>query len=61
MLLDISQVTILSTIKVKEVMFAFLANAIGMYNVSFSASFIAIHLQNQYRVGDAEMGNYFLI
>lgn len=61
MLLDIGQVTILSTLKVKDVLFAFLANAIGMYNVCFSASFIAIHLHRRYQVSDAAMGNYFLV
>jgi hypothetical protein len=43
------------------VVFAFLANAIGMYNVCFSSSFIAIRLHDKYSVSDAAMGDYFLV
>ena len=61
MLIKSDQVTILSTLKIKAVIFAFIANAIGMYNVCFSGSFIAIHFSKVYDVSDTEMGNYFII
>lgn len=47
--------------RIKAVVFAFLANAIAMYNVSFFSSFLAIRLKEQYAVKDENMGYYFAI
>lgn len=47
--------------KIKDVVFAFLANAIAMYNVSFFSSFLAIRLHDKYKVADGNMGYYFAI
>lgn len=59
--IELDDVTILSTMKIKAVVFAFLANAIAMYNVSFFSSFLAIRLKDQYGVADKNMGYYFAI
>jgi len=42
MLIGIDGVTIKSTLMVKDVVFAFIANAIAMFNISFFSSFLAI-------------------
>jgi hypothetical protein len=46
MLIGIDDVTIISTLKQKEVVFAFLANAIAMFNISFFSSFLAFRFHD---------------
>ena len=46
MLISEDDVTIMSTLKIKAVVFAFLANAIAMFNVSFFSSFLAIRFHD---------------
>lgn len=41
-LLKIEEITIGKTIRNKDVVFAFMANALGMFNISFFSSFLAI-------------------
>lgn len=61
MLIGVNDVTILSTFKQKEVFFAFLANAIGMFNISFFSTFLSIRYNNEYGVSETNMGYYYLI
>ena len=61
MLIRKEKVTILSALKVKETTFAFVASGIGMYNVSFFSSFIAIHFAQRYDISEHTMGYYFAI
>lgn len=61
MLIAIDDVTIMSTLKEKSVTFAFIANAIAMFNISFFSSFLAIRFHDKYDISDSNMGYYFAI
>ena len=61
MLIKVENVTIISAIDIKEVAFAFVASGIGMFNVSFFSSFIAIHFSKVYGVSEKTMGYYFAL
>ena len=61
MLIGIDDVTIMSTLKVRSVTFAFIANAVAMFNISFFSSFLAIRFHKKYNISDANMGYYFAI
>jgi hypothetical protein len=61
MLIGIDDLTIMSTLKVKSVIFAFIANAIAMFNISFFSSFLAIRFHDKYDISDENMGYYFAI
>ena len=44
-----------------EVVFAFSANAVAMYNVGFFNSFLAVELTKVYGIPSVDMGYYFSI
>jgi len=54
-------ITILSTLKIKAVVFAFLAQSMAMYNIGFFTSFFAIRLKSYYGIPVSQIGYYFAI
>lgn len=59
-LLHIKDIKILTILKCREAVFAFAANAIGMYNVSFFTPFLSVQLKG-YNFTDTEIGYCFLL
>jgi len=51
----------MQVLQCRDVVFAFCANAVAMYNVGFFNSFLAVELTDAYDIDSADMGYYFSI
>lgn len=51
----------MQVLECREVVFAFGANAVAMYNVGFFNSFLAVELTGVYGIPSQDMGYYFSI
>lgn len=60
-LLEEKDVSMLQILKSKDVVFAFIACGVGMYNVSFFTVFLALHLEKTFEVSAGHMGYYFAL
>ena len=59
-LLPFREIKFMTIIRCKESMLALIANAIGMYNISFFTPFLSVKLK-QYHLSDTEVGWCFLL
>ena len=57
----IEDIGMMQVLQCRDVVFAFVANAVAMYNVGFFNSFLAVELTDAYGVASADMGYYFAI
>jgi len=60
-LLEEKDISMLLILKSKDVVFAFIACGVGMYNVSFFTVFLALHLEKTFDVKADDMGYYFAL
>ena len=51
----------MQVLQCRDVVFAFIANAVAMYNVGFFNSFLALELTGTYEIDSADIGYYYMI
>jgi predicted MFS family arabinose efflux permease len=57
----IEDIGMMQVLECRDVVFAFIANAVAMYNVGFFNSFLAVELTDAYGIKSEDMGYYFSI
>ena len=60
-LLEQKDISMMLILKSKDVVFAFIACGVGMYNVSFFTVFLSLHLEKNFHVAPDDMGYYFAL
>ena len=59
--IKIDDINMLSILKCKDATFAFIACAIGEYNITFFSAFLSVHLNTEYHLSESQVSLCFLL